>query len=327
TDLAASFTGEQGHAYRFRARAWQRYPNGAHLFSPYREQGDTRTVVGGSAELRGLVLTNQGRPLMGATVAISGTGFSGSTDPQGRVSLSLGLLPGPQTVTVERAGWLAPSPVYSVTFGLTATVPLTWTMRSPDDVVVNGEFEAGLDGWSWAADAPEVVTAPVHTGRGALALAAPAAVSVPVTTTAAVSQTVVVTDAWEPVLSFWYLPEGVGEGDRLNVVLTIVTETVTATWPITATTAPLTATEPITSVVPVTTTLVLTPTLDGSGWSHFWCYAGLPRAALTGTITLEFHTRNEGVGAPFMVYLDEVSLGARAGGRYAVYLPVVGRGW
>ncbi|MBN1657667.1 MAG: hypothetical protein JXA93_04665 [Anaerolineae bacterium] len=326
-EVAASFTGDLGHAYRFRARAWQRYPNGAHLFSPYREEGDTRTVVGGSAELRGLVLTNQGRPLMGATVAISGTGFSGSTDPQGRVSLSLGLLPGPQTVTVERVGWLAPSPVYSITFGLTETVPLTWTLRSLDDVVVNGEFEAGLGAWSWAPIAPEVVTAPVHTGRGALALTTGATVSVPVTGSVAVSQTVVVTDSWEPVLSFWYLPEQAGEGDRLNVVLTIVTETVTGTWPISATTAPLTNTEPVTTVVPITTTRVLTPALDSYGWSRFWCYAGLPRAALTGTLTVEFRTWNEGVGDPVVVYLDEVSLGARAGGRYAVYLPVVGRGW
>jgi len=46
TDLAATFDGEWGHSYRFRARAWQRYPNGAHLPSPYSAEGDTRTVVG-----------------------------------------------------------------------------------------------------------------------------------------------------------------------------------------------------------------------------------------------------------------------------------------
>jgi hypothetical protein len=39
------FTGERGHVYHFRARAWQSYPNGAHLFSPFRPEGDTRTYV------------------------------------------------------------------------------------------------------------------------------------------------------------------------------------------------------------------------------------------------------------------------------------------
>ena len=35
---------------RFRARVWQRYPNGAHLYGPYRPQGDTSTTVVGATD-------------------------------------------------------------------------------------------------------------------------------------------------------------------------------------------------------------------------------------------------------------------------------------
>jgi hypothetical protein len=49
-DLRAAFAGDWGHTYRFRARVWQRYPNGAHLYGPYRPQGDTSTTVVGATD-------------------------------------------------------------------------------------------------------------------------------------------------------------------------------------------------------------------------------------------------------------------------------------
>ncbi len=49
-DLTATFAGQWGHHYRFRARAWQKYPNGAHLPSPYQAEGDTQTIVGAELE-------------------------------------------------------------------------------------------------------------------------------------------------------------------------------------------------------------------------------------------------------------------------------------
>jgi hypothetical protein len=51
----ASFTGQPYHTYRFRARVWQLYPNGAHLPSPYRAEGDTRTHVGSYRTLLPLI--------------------------------------------------------------------------------------------------------------------------------------------------------------------------------------------------------------------------------------------------------------------------------
>jgi hypothetical protein len=45
-EVRATFDGQWGHTYRFRARAWQRYANGAHLYGPYEPQGGTSTFVG-----------------------------------------------------------------------------------------------------------------------------------------------------------------------------------------------------------------------------------------------------------------------------------------
>ena len=45
-EVEAAFDGQWGHTYRFRARAWQRYANGAHLYGPYEPQGGASTFVG-----------------------------------------------------------------------------------------------------------------------------------------------------------------------------------------------------------------------------------------------------------------------------------------
>ncbi len=322
-DLEENFVGEEGHAYRFRARAWQRYPNNAHLYGPYRPEGDTRTVVGGP-QLVGRVVTNEGLPLAGATVAVSGTAYAATTGGDGFYALDVLPWPDPQAVVASHPRWQSPSPAYDVTFGPTDTVALLWAMRPLDDRVVNGEFEKGLDGWSLdVADVvtPAVVTAPVHTGRFALSLGG----QQPFSGTVGVSQTVVLTDAWEPGLSFWYRPAATATEGVFNVVLTVVTETtmVSGTASLLQATAPLTA--PITTTRRVTTTYVLTPLLAVSGWEHVWAPLGPPKVALTATTTVHFLAWTEGVTDVVRVYVDEVSLGSTPGGPHEVYLPLVMR--
>jgi hypothetical protein len=257
-------------------------------------------------------------------VAISGTAYAVTSGVDGGVDLPLGIVSGTQVVTVAHPGYLAPAPVYSVTFGLTETVALTWTLRGLDDVVVDGAFEAGAAGWMGAPMPPQVVTVPVHTGRGALALLP--GVGTPPSRTIGVSQTAVVSGAWEPALSFWYRANEVEAGDRFNVVLTVVTDALTATAPVTPAAGVLTGTEPVTTTVPVTITRVFTPSLAREGvWHHFWCYPGLPRAYLTGTVAIEFRAWNAGDGGDLVVYLDEVSLSSTPGGPYGTFLPVVRR--
>ena len=301
-DVAALFDGEWGHTYRFRARAWQHYPNGAHLFGPYRPDGDTRTYVKGP-ELIGCVLNNEGSPLSGATVAISGTAYAATSGYDGRFGIRLLPAPDPLTITVGHPAWLAPAPVYGLTFGPTQTVALTWTLRPADDALVNGEFEAGLDGWSLIAGqgvTPTVVNEPVHTGHHALALGGATALSL----TLGVTQTAILTDAWEPTLSFWYCPASADEDDSFNVVFTVATHIPSPTLPVTA-------------------SHVFTPALDGDGWRHARYYAGPADAALTGTVTICLQVWNDGDDSATTVYLDEVSLGSTPGGPYKMYLPLV----
>jgi hypothetical protein len=326
TKLSATFDGQWGHHYRFRARAWQRYPNGAHLFSPYRAEGDTQTRVG--IELAGRVLDPWGRAAPGATVVISETGYTAVSGAGGGLIMNPAPWPEPVSLVVSHPYWLSPPPVYGLSLTPTATLALTWTMRPPGDAVINGDFEAGLEGWSAAPGA--TLTDVVHTGHGAAALAAgpetrlasaPGLSRVhfkfvgsrarlgPVLTASSqlptepkytpLSQTLVLTDAWQPALSFWYMAPDAGGEPLFDLVLTVITRTVAST--------------------PVTTTLVLTPPLPTGGWRHFWSYAGAPHAALSGTVTVAFRPW---AGA---VYLDEVRLGATPGGPWCAYLPLLTR--
>ena len=301
--VQADFAGERGHTYRFRARVWQEYLNGAHLHSPYRAQGDTRTAVMWPTMI-GRVLSPDGLPVSGATVAVTGTAYITTSGHGGRYELRMPAWPGPQTVTVSHRFWLAPSPLYSVTLGLTDTLPFTWTLRPPDDAVANGEFEAGQEGWHTAGMTPTVISQPVHTGHRALALGGPAGV----TFTAGITQSMIITDSWEPILSFWYNPVETGAGDRFNVLLTLITQTTTAT-------------------LPVTVTHILTPSLDAPGWTHVAHRLGPLDVALSGTVTLDFQLWHAPGSNPVTstLYLDEVSLGRSMGGPYKAYLPLAYR--
>ncbi len=303
-DTEATFTGRRGHTYRFRARAWQRYPNGAHLYGPYRPDGDTRTYVGGP-RLVGQVLSAEGVPLVGATVSLSGTAYAAASGPGGLYSLDLEPLTGTYTAIVSHPYWLSPPPVYGLTFGLTETVALTWTLRPPDDKVVNGDFEGDLAGWSLVGAGgvtPTAVTTPVHSGQGAVQLRSGAATDL----TLGLSQTVRLTRAWEPVVSFWYLPASVAPGDRLQVSVTVVSGTAQAT-------------------PTLTLTRTYTPGLDAEGWTHLGYAPAWSDRYLTGTLTLGFWLLRAGGVTTTTVYLDEVSVGATPGGPYKHYLPLLRR--
>jgi hypothetical protein len=319
----ATFAGERGHTYRFRARIWQRYTNGAHLYSPYRPDGDTRTYVQGP-ELVGRVLSNQGHAVSGATVTISGTAYSAVSDGNGYYRIRFLPMSGAHTVTVSHPYWLPPAPVYGVTFGPTETVILDWSLRPPDDAVDNGGFETELTGWSPIADGgvtPQVIADPVHTGHGALALGGNATASF----TAGVSQTVALADSWEPALSFWYRPETTDTGDRFNVVLTVLTGTVSS---VLAPQRDIGAGPGLDGLLApaLAKTYVFTPSLGTPGWQHLPIGFG-PEGYLTGTVTIQLQVWNDGDGAHTTVYLDEISLGRTPGGPYRSYLPLLLRGF
>jgi hypothetical protein len=310
--LEATFAGERGHTYRFRARVWQQYLDGAHLYGPYRLQGDTSTTVAGS-RIVGRVLDGEEHPVVGAAVVLSGTTYAASSDRTGRYLLDAPSSPAPMIVAVQHPWLPAPAPVYGLTLGLTETEAITWTLRPPDDAVTNGGFEEGIAGWSLLTPpgvVPAGVAGFVHTGRAALLLgrvALGATSGADIVDSVAVSQTVVLTDTWEPVLSFWYRPvTTVGGGQQ--------TPSAPAAFEVLLTTV-----DPG-STPPPTTTRIFTPDIGVERWQHVWYYPYQPRAALTGTVSIQFRLTDP---SAMSVYLDEVSLGSTPGGPHAAYLPLL----
>ena len=299
--VQADFTGERGHTYRFRARVWQKYENGAWLHSPDRAEGDTRTLVAWPV-LVGRVLGPDGLPASGATVAVASTGGATTSGIDGRYELRMPVSPDPQTVTVSHPFWPETAPLYDIILGPTETRPFTWTLRPPDDAVANGEFEAGLRDWHSVGITPSVVTKPVHTGYFALALGGEG--NTPFTT--GVTQSMVITDSWEPVLSVWYNPVETNAADRFNVVVTTVTEAAGA-------------------AAPVTVTQVLTPSLNMPGWTLLAHRLGPVDSALSGSVAITFQLWHSGGNQDSILYLDEVSLGRTMGGPHKAYLPAVHR--
>ena len=110
--------------------------------------------------------------------------------------------------------------------------------------------------------------------------------------------------AWEPLLSFLYLPAAVDAGDLFSVELTLVQE--------------------ITPSQAVTTTWTVLPGLDALGWTHFWTPLGPPGAYVSGTLGIQFRMVDDGAEAT-LVYLDEVSAGATPGGPHRVYVPTAAK--
>jgi len=309
----ATFTGQQGHTYRFRACAWQRYPNGAHLCSPFRPEGDTQTGVGAWARLVGRVLSNERAPIAGATVALQGTPYSAVSREDGSYEMTLLAATDSRTATVSHPVWRSPVAAYSLPLGQAATVNLIWTLRPPDDAVNNGGFESDLGGWTPIVEqgiAPGAVADPVHTGHRALALGGTA----PAGFTTGVTQETALTHSWEPALAFWYKPVSADpNGDHFNVILTVAAQP--------SGSAP--AGEPDEAVRAVTATRVYTPSLTVEGWQHVSFQPGPLDQYLGGTVTIRLQVRDDGDGQATKVYVDEVSLGRTLGGPFKSYLPAV----
>ncbi|NIO68192.1 MAG: hypothetical protein GTN71_03835, partial [Anaerolineae bacterium] len=189
-------TVEYGRTYHFRARAWEDYGNWPAEITVKLPgvfaggNGDTSTVVGG---VYGYVRNNQAGPIGGATVAISGTASSTTTDSGGRYGLPLPAV-GSYQVTASHSAYSSPPAIAIEVYSTTTTLPLTFTLRPPDDVVVNGDFEGGLNGWTTTGTAPTVVTSPLRSGDYSLAMSG----------TSGITQTRSVSGMHEPTLSFWY---------------------------------------------------------------------------------------------------------------------------
>lgn len=313
----AAFTGQRGHRYRFRVRAWQKYADaGSYLYSPWAQTPGVTTIVG--ARLEGEVWGNGSYDLGGTRVSIVGTEFATTSRSDGSYGMWVEPMDAQQTVAIRNLPWLSPEPVYGVTLGLLETVTLNWTLRPPDDAVTGGGFEDGLAGWDTIAEQgadPTPEGDVVHTGNGAAMLGGQAELSREVDYWSGLEQTVSLVRSWSPNIAFWYLPESADSDDLFKLTLTMVSD---------ATTSDL-AGEGGYEPSSTEQSLVFTPTLAVEGWQHQWYSIGAADAYFTGTVTIQLEVWNDGDGLPTSVYVDEVSLGRIPGGPFRTYLPIIGK--
>ena len=288
---ASPTTVEYGRTYHFRARAWEQYENwpaeiAVKLPGVFADgNGDTSTVVGG---VYGYVRNHWTSPIGGATVAISGTGSSTTTDSSGYYGFPLSA-EGSYQVTASHSAYRSPPAIPMDVYSTTTTLPLSFTLRPPDDVVVNGDFESGLSDWTATGTAPTVVTSPLRSGDYSLAMSGDAGIN----------QTHPVSGMHEPTLSFWYkvVTSETDGDDSFKACLYQNDPTACAA------------------------TFAVTPTADVD-WTHQWLVLGL-NEVYTGPVGISFSLEPDG-SEPTTVYLDEVSLGR---GPYKVYLPLMVKGY
>jgi hypothetical protein len=286
---ASPTTVEYGRTYHFRARAWEQYENwpaeiAVKLPGVFADgNGDTSTSVGG---IYGYVRNNQASPIGGATVAISGTTSSITTDGSGYYGFPLPA-EGSYQVTASHSAYRSPPAIAMDVDSTTTTILLTFTLRPLDDVVVNGDFEGDLSAWTTTGTAPTVVTSTLRSGVYSLAMS----------DDAGITQTRSVSGMHEPTLSFWYkVVTSETDGDDSFK-------------------ACLYQNDPPGCAA----TFAVTPTADVD-WTHQWLALGLDEV-YTGPLGISFSLEQDG-SEPTTVYLDEVSLGK---GPYKVYLPVMVR--
>ena len=316
-DSIATFRGERGHSYRFRVRAWQYYLDGDnYLYSPWVETAHVTTIA--SARLAGKVLGNGPYGFGGARVSVSGTGFEAVSRPDGGYAMWTEPMDASHEVTISNLPWLSPAPVYGVTFGVTETVTLDWSLRPPDDAVENGGFEQGLAGWATIFEQgamPAPVDDTVHTGRGAVMLGGEAEVRPDEEYCSGIMQTTSLARSWNPNLAFWYLAETADDDDQLSVTLTVLGDPTGSDQ----------AGRGDPENVAALQSFVIAPAMDAEGWQHAWYSLGAGDAYFTGTVTIQLEVWNDGDGSPTTVFLDEVSLGRTPGGPFRTYLPLVGK--
>lgn len=281
-NASISFTGQLGHTYLVRARTWQKinesYQSDIDMPGDWREQ----TVTLG-AMVSGRVSDNRGNGISGVVITESGSGATATSGSNGLFALGVAGS-GQYTFTASAlAGWTPPPPL-SATVQLNQTTPLSFTMRPPDDVINNGDFENDASNWAVSGTAPDTITSGQRSGSASLRL----------TGTVTLLQSGSVANSYQPVLSFWYKMEG-GDGDDVF-------------------TAELLGTDGLTPVNSFTTS-------TNGGWQQTWLPLNLTEV-YTGPIGVRFSLAQGGLPQA-VVYLDEVSLGASWGGPLRTYLPLI----
>ena len=285
------FTAVAGITYTVRARSWQQAASLA-LPGPWTE----RSIVS-QAKLQGLTLGNMGLPFQGAAVSAAGESLSDKSDYYGRFDFTL--QPGNYALTASNsAGWHTRAPVTAAVSNTQAT-SVTLTLIPPDDIIVNGTFEDGLNGWQ------HTFSQSIPTGSGYINA------GLVVTRSGVLSQSGAFSGAYTPTLTFWYKIEGSGGAltayisgrDTLSPTATLAFTQPAAGWQL--------------AVLPLNLAEYIS---DGNGGSMLLTNT----TSYTGPVTVRFTTTVSG-GSNAVIYLDEVVFGSAQPARKmpTIYLPIV----
>jgi hypothetical protein len=203
-----TFTGQGGHTYTVRARPWQKLGN-------YDLPGlwvEKQTQVKGV--FAGYVSNVFGAGIGGATVALVGTGRTADSQPDGSFGLTPPVYGQVYSLTASAGGYGSPLPLSAEVADESSITPLTFTLKPPDDAIVNGDFESNLNGWTTQGEGSAAIWsgAERRSGNASLHLTGPLTLS----------QRLVLTDVYNPALAFWYRPGGGHfevrlEGDAVSV--------------------------------------------------------------------------------------------------------------
>lgn len=194
TNTQLSFEGQSGRTYTLRVRPWQRRSES------YNSQIDLpgvwveRTVTLGNA-VNGRVFNHLGHGLEGVSLLVVSTTFSTTSGSGGAYILPTGSAGAFNIVAADFNGLIAP-PTATVTVPANDVAILDLTLRPAGEqqVVTNNDFEIDLAGWQVSnGAAATVAVSAAHTGQGGLLIS----------DTVAISQTRVISDLQNPVVSFW----------------------------------------------------------------------------------------------------------------------------
>jgi len=289
TETRATFFGTRGHTYTFRSRAMDI----DHNQEPYPgADGDTHTTVARYVA-SGTVRGNRELPVMAAEVSASPPGLGpASTDAYGFYQLGLAAS-GTYSVSVTGGaafGSLPPMEGIEVTGDVDH---LDLILPPAVELITNGGFESGFDGWSTGGMVSPTLATTGHTGARSVLLG-----DDPVSGgRSVISQTVSISAPLEaPTLSFIFrIGSADPASDRFIVGLRSSTTTVTHTLPLT-----------------------------GGGWQHAW-YDLSELAGEAAQISLEVD--QDSAASPTTVFVDEVSVGPASEGPRRVYLPLIVKGY
>lgn len=280
TNTGKSFNVESGVEYVVRARAWheQDGPDSHEVPGPWAEA----TVTAGGI-VSGRVLDNQADPFGGATVSVSGLpGTNTASRGDGGYDLLIGAGSFGLTST-GGSGWAIPQPVGVTVPNLESITPLTLTLRPPDDIISNGDFENGLAGWQVSGTLPVAAGTHYRTISHSLRLA----------DNVTISQTGSISGAYKPTLAFWYKVDS-GDGD----------DTFTAQI-----------------LGPGGAAANSFNTGTAGQWQFAWLPLNLTEV-YTGPVGVRFSLSQSAGPTQTVVYVDEVSLGS-VRQIMPVYLPIV----